>query len=69
MKTTEKVPAACPPATKSEIPPLRSAKIRTAHLERLAIIYVRQSSPQQVLENRESTARHYALAQYAQWSG
>jgi len=69
MKTTEKVPAACPPATKSEIQPLRSAKIRTEHLERLAIIYVRQSSPQQVLENRESTARQYALAQYAQWLG
>lgn len=69
MKTTEKVPAACPPATKSEIQPLRSAKIRTEHLERLAIIYVRQSSPQQVLENRESTARQYALAQYAEWLG
>jgi len=69
MKTTEKVPTACPSATKSEVQPLRSAKIRTEHLERLAIIYVRQSSPQQVLENRESTARQYALAQYAQWLG
>src|SRR5207253_11466813 len=31
-------------------------------------VYVRQSSPQQVVENRESTARQYALAdQAAAW--
>jgi len=50
-------------------PLLRSVKIRAEHLQRLAIVYVRQSSPQQVLENRESTARQYALAQYAQGLG
>ena len=33
------------------------------------IVYVRQSSAQQVLENRESTARQYALADYAQTLG
>ena len=44
---------------------LPSSKIREAHLDKLAIVYVRQSSPQQVLENRESTARQYALADYA----
>jgi DNA invertase Pin-like site-specific DNA recombinase len=48
---------------------LTSAKIRDAHLERLATVYVRQSSPQQVLDNRESTARQYALADYAQLLG
>jgi DNA invertase Pin-like site-specific DNA recombinase len=48
---------------------LTSAKIRAAHLDRLAIVYVRQSSPQQVLENRESTARQYALADYARLLG
>jgi DNA invertase Pin-like site-specific DNA recombinase len=32
-------------------------------------VYVRQSSPQQVLGNRESTARQYALAQYAEALG
>ena len=48
---------------------LTSAKIRAAHLERLAIVYVRQSSPQQLLDNRESTARQYALADYAQLLG
>ncbi len=40
----------------------RSAKIQDRHLERLAIVYVRQSSPQQVVEHRESRARQYALA-------
>jgi DNA invertase Pin-like site-specific DNA recombinase len=48
---------------------LASSKIRDTHLDRLAIVYVRQSSPQQVLENRESTARQYALADYAQVLG
>src|SRR5437763_653054 len=49
--------------------PLTSAKIRDAHLERLATVYVRQSSPQQVLDNRESTQRQYALADHAQLLG
>ena len=44
---------------------LRSAKIRDHHLDRKAIVYVRQSSPQQVAEHRESTARQYALAEVA----
>jgi DNA invertase Pin-like site-specific DNA recombinase len=49
---------------------LRAAsKIQTRHLDRLAIVYVRQSSPQQVLENRESRERQYALAQFAQRLG
>jgi hypothetical protein len=34
-----------------------TSKIRDQHLDRLAIVYVRQSSPQQVLENRESRER------------
>ncbi len=40
-------------------------KVAADHLQRLAIVYVRQSTPQQVLEHRESTARQYALAQRA----
>jgi len=49
---------------------LKSAsKIRERHLDRLAMVYVRQSSPQQVLENRESRERQYALAQFAQRLG
>lgn len=42
-----------------------SRKIQRYHQERLAIVYVRQSSPQQVLDNRESTARQYALVDQA----
>ena len=45
------------------------SRICPEHLDQLAIVYVRQSSPQQVLENRESTARQYALAEYAQTLG
>jgi DNA invertase Pin-like site-specific DNA recombinase len=40
-------------------------KIRASHLERLALIYLRQSSMAQVRENTESTARQYALADEA----
>src|SRR3954471_5510197 len=42
-----------------------SPKIQAWHLDRLAIVYVRQSTAQQVAENRESTDRQYALAQRA----
>jgi DNA invertase Pin-like site-specific DNA recombinase len=45
--------------------PLRSPKLRPWHLGRIAIVYVRQSTPQQVLDHRESTARQYALADRA----
>ena len=44
---------------------LRPAKIRDRHLDRKAIVYVRQSSPQQVAEHKESAARQYALADVA----
>ncbi|HQU46073.1 MAG TPA: recombinase family protein [Pirellulales bacterium] len=40
---------------------LASAKIRDQHLARLAIVYVRQSTPQQVNEHRESLMRQYAF--------
>lgn len=42
-----------------------AAKILSSHRDKLAVVYIRQSSPQQVLENRESTARQYAFADYA----
>jgi DNA invertase Pin-like site-specific DNA recombinase len=44
---------------------LRSPKILDLHLDRLAVVYVRQSDPQQVLNNRESRERQYALADHA----
>ena len=40
-------------------------KIERQHLERLAIVYLRQSSPRQVRENVRSTERQYALADRA----
>jgi Resolvase, N terminal domain len=40
-------------------------KIRATHLDRTAIVYVRQSSPAQVRDNPESRARQYALVEEA----
>lgn len=40
-------------------------KIRPAHLDRHALIYVRQSTPMQVRDNIASTARQYDLARSA----
>jgi DNA invertase Pin-like site-specific DNA recombinase len=36
-------------------------KVTPSHLERHAYLYIRQSTPRQVLENTESTQRQYAL--------
>lgn len=44
-------------------------KIRPDHLRRQAVVYVRQSSAQQVRGNRESTVRQYALADRAKALG
>ncbi|RUX13451.1 site-specific recombinase, partial [Mesorhizobium sp. M2A.F.Ca.ET.042.01.1.1] len=38
------------------------SKITASHLARQAIVYLRQSSTSQVENNRESTARQYALS-------
>ena len=42
-----------------------SQQIRAGHLQRLAYLYIRQSTLQQVVENRESQARQYALRERA----
>ena len=42
-----------------------SPKIRGRHLDRLAIVYVRQSTPHQVAEHRESADLQYQLQQRA----
>ena len=44
-------------------------RITAEQLSRLAIVYVRQSSPGQVKSNRESTRRQYALVQRAREFG
>ena len=41
------------------------SKVKPTHTKRSAVIYIRQSSPTQVLNNRESTERQYALVQRA----
>src|SRR6202048_4579084 len=40
-------------------------KVQASHLKRNAYLYIRQSTPRQVVENRESTKRQYALRQRA----
>jgi DNA invertase Pin-like site-specific DNA recombinase len=43
----------------------RSPKLQPWHFDRSAVVYVRQSTPQQVLDHQESTARQYALVDRA----
>jgi len=42
-----------------------SDKIHPTHLDRRAVVYLRQSAPKQVREHRESTARQYAWQERA----
>ena len=44
---------------------IRTTKIRTQHRQRLAVVYVRQSTPQQVINHQESGMRQYNLAAHA----
>ncbi len=44
---------------------MSAVKIQSLHCERLAYVYVRQSTPWQVIENRESTERQYHLRERA----
>ncbi|MEJ7640533.1 MAG: recombinase family protein [Singulisphaera sp.] len=56
---------AAPPLSGATVPGRYEAKIRSLHQARLAMVYVRQSSPQQVLHHRESAARQYGLVHRA----
>jgi DNA invertase Pin-like site-specific DNA recombinase len=54
-----------------ERPGWTSEKIQSHHLERMAIVYVRQSTMQQVLDHQESTRLQYGLSSRAEswgWS-
>lgn len=42
-----------------------SSKITSHHLDRLAVVYVRQSTPQQMIRHQESTRLQYGLADRA----
>ena len=45
-------------------------KVQAAHRKRNAYLYIRQSTPRQVLEHQESTQRQYGLRQQAcSWAG
>jgi hypothetical protein len=44
---------------------VRPSPLEDRHLSRLAIVYVRQSDPQQVLNHVESRERQYALVDLA----
>jgi DNA invertase Pin-like site-specific DNA recombinase len=46
-----------------------SLKLQPRHLQLQAIVYVRQSTQRQVLENQESTRRQYQLAERARQLG
>ena len=48
---------------------MNDPKVQADHLRRLAVVYVRQSTLQQVRCNRESTARQYALVDRAKALG
>src|SRR5580700_5224024 len=48
---------------------MMNPKLTNEHLRRRAIVYVRQSSPGQVLHNQESKRRQYALAERARELG
>jgi DNA invertase Pin-like site-specific DNA recombinase len=53
------------PARPADAPRPSPAKVKPHHLARQAIVYVRQSTPHQVLHNSESADRQYALGQRA----
>ena len=77
MKTAEKTHVAHESHTdrtdllrsSENLPRFSSSKVCAEHFEKLAIVYVRQSSPKQVMEHRESRERQYALANYARALG
>ena len=52
-------------ATTKSVPDDLCGKIHDDHRQRLAIVYVRQSTRRQVIENSESTQLQYALADRA----
>jgi DNA invertase Pin-like site-specific DNA recombinase len=64
MKTTDAASTPAAAITTSR-QPLVPSKIHPEHLERLAIVYVRQSSPYQVTHHVESRERQYALVHRA----
>ena len=48
---------------------MRSELVKPAHLARKAVVYIRQSTPHQVVSNQESLRLQYALRQRARELG
>jgi DNA invertase Pin-like site-specific DNA recombinase len=44
---------------------MRDQRVTSHHLSRDAYLYIRQSTPRQIIENAESTRRQYALRERA----
>ena len=65
FRRSEDARAATSAATDSRDVPFPSTKIQPRHRDRLAIVYVRQSSPQQVVQHRESGELQYNLVHQA----
>ena len=51
---------------RADLSPWSSEKLQPHHLERLAVVYVRQSTLQQVAEHQEPTRVQYGLVDRAQ---
>ena len=67
MRSTTRASRPCDPGAAPDrpAPPRGQGKVQARHLERLAVVYVRQSSPQQVHEHRESADLQYDLRRRA----
>lgn len=63
MRQTQQVKCLSHPA------PFLEKKVKNLHQERLAIVYIRQSSMSQVLQNQESTKVQYGLVSHAESLG
>ena len=63
--TSHEPSASVPDGAASAARGRRSPKIRDRHLDLLAVVYIRQSSPQQVLDHKESRERQYELVDQA----
>jgi len=63
------VAASAGKATTDPMLSLPSLKVKDWHLQRKAVVYIRQSTPQQVLEHRESADRQYSLVYRAELLG
>jgi DNA invertase Pin-like site-specific DNA recombinase len=65
MSRSDQIQSPAKDFKKTTILPLSSIKIKNHHLDRWAVVYVRQSTHHQIIDHPESTARQYALADRA----